>query len=448
MKKIISLLVMLVSFSPFLSAQKMAEHVVIISIDGFRPDFYLDPSWSTVNMRQLASKGVCAESVRGIFPSVTYPSHTTLITGCFPDKHGIYFNTAISPEGNPGGWIYQFSKIKTETLWEAARKAGITTASVSWPVSVDAPYIDYNIPEFWSFENPMDRREATRLHATPRGLFEETSKYATGEMEMNDFNLTSLSMDENLSRIAGYILRKYKPGLLTIHLPNTDGAEHKQGRTGELVSRTIAGADHAVSVIVDALTKAGIFEKTAIIITGDHGFVTTHTAIAPNVWLTEKGVIKGVAKKAYFFSAGGSAFLHLKDKNDSATLELIRSMLRTLPESQKEMFRVISRSEMDRFGADPDAVLALSANEGFCFSNKTDGPLLTAANGGKHGYFPDFPDISTGFIGYGPGFKQGVVIPAFGLEDVAPTAAYLLGIRMNKTDGTVLPGMMEQNGKK
>ncbi len=448
MKRIISLIIAVLLFSPFLFARKTAEHVVIISIDGFRPDFYLDPSWSTTNMRQLASKGVCAESVRGIFPSVTYPSHTTLITGCFPDKHGIYFNTAIGPDGNPGGWIYQFSKIKAETLWEAARKAGLTTASVSWPVSVGAPCIDYNIPEFWSFENPMDRREATRLHATPGGLFEEAVKNATGEMEMNDFNLTSLSMDENLSRIAGYILRKYKPGLLTIHLPNTDGAEHKQGRTGDLVSSAIAGADHAVSVIVDALNKAGIFEKTAIIITGDHGFVTTHTSIAPNVWLAERGLITGGSKKAYFFSAGGSAFLYLKDKSDSATLNQVRSILDSLPESQKEMFRVISRTDMDRFGADPGAALALSANEGFCFSNKPDGPLLTSANGGKHGYFPDFPDISTGFIGYGPGFKEGVIIPALGLEDIAPIAACLLGIRMDKTDGIVYPGIMEPGGEK
>ena len=416
-----------------------AEHVVLISIDGFRPVFYTESKWATVNLHQLAQKGVCCEYVRGIFPTVTYPSHTTLITGCYPAEHGVYYNTTIDSSGKPGNWIYDFKEIKVETLWEAAKKAGLTTASVSWPVSVNSTFIDYNIPEIWSFENPMDRRGATSTYCNPPGLFEEVVQYATGEMEMNDYNLTSLSMDDNLSRIAGYIIRKYKPDLLTIHFPNTDGAEHKEGLNGELVERAIANADHAVGYIYDALSKAGILENTAIIVTGDHGFANTHTSIAPNVWLRENELLD----KAFFFSAGGSAFLHLKNTNDNKTTGKVKALLESQPEYRKKLFRIVTKEEMKAIGADPDATLALTAIEGFSFNNDREPPLMRPSNGGKHGYYPDFQNIQTGFIGYGKGLKSEITVPCIGLEDIAPIVANLLGFKLENAVGIVYPGILE-----
>lgn len=429
---------------------QLVEHVVIISIDGFRSDFYTDPSWPTPNLRQLAAQGVYAEGVRGIFPTVTYPSHTTLITGTLPEAHGIYYNATMNDLGETGRWIYDFGDVKAETLWEAAKKQGLTTASVSWPITANCPYIDYNIPEIWSMDNPADRRGATSQYATPKGLYEEVEKYATGEMEMNDYNLSSLSMDENLSRIAGYILKKYKPNLLTIHLPNTDGAQHKDGREGNGVQRAIAGADHAVSHLYDALKKAGILDKTAIIITGDHGFVTTYTSIAPNLWLEDIGLLKKGDEnwKAVFFSAGGSTFLHLKNPNDKKTLDKVKGMLATLPPAQKKLFRVVSREEMDTRGADPHAALALTAVEGFCFNNEKEGPLLRAARGGKHGYFPEFDHIRTGFIGYGPAFQPGAVLTTMNLEDVPVMAAHLLGISLPNAVGISYPIYQKEDVKK
>lgn len=421
-----------------LSAQT-AKHVIIISIDGFRPDFYQDPSWPAANLQLLAEKGVYAEFVRGIFPTVTYPSHTTLITGRFPAAHGIYYNTTVGDNGEVENWIYDFSSIKSETLWEAAHNAGLKTASVSWPISVNCPYIDYNIPEIWSFENPRDRRAATSQYANPKGLFEEVVQHATGEMEMDQYNLTSLSMDENLGRIAAYLFSTYQPNLLTVHLPNLDGAEHAEGREGDEVRRAIAGADHAVSTIYDAVVKAGLLENTAIIITGDHGFVTTHTSIAANVWLKNAGL----AEKCYFFSPGGSAFLHLKDPKDKKTTQQVLTMLENLPESERKLFRVVTPKEMKDMGANPNATLAITAVEGIYFNNDKEGPLMKPGLGGKHGYFPDFPHICTGFIGFGAGFNPESKISGIALEDIAPTAAALLGISLKEADGLVYPGMLE-----
>src|ERR1035438_1061183 len=90
-----------------------------------------------------------------LFPYTTlfrspYPSHTTIVTGVWPAKHGIYTNTTFDPLGmNFEGWYWYSEDIAVPTLWEAAAKAGMIVGSVSWPVSVGAKGIRYNVPEYW-----------------------------------------------------------------------------------------------------------------------------------------------------------------------------------------------------------------------------------------------------------------------------------------------------------
>ena len=447
--KILALLVASAILNTGAVAQKV-KYVILVSIDGFRSDFYKDPSWATPNLQQMTKQGVYAQGVNGVFPTVTYPSHTTLITGVTPSKHGILYNTIFEPGGEGGQWYTETKQIQSETLWEAVKKAGLRSASVSWPVSVGAP-VDYNIPEIWSKENPADRRGATAAYATPKGLFEEVVANATGQMQINDYNLSSPSMDQNLARIAGYIIRTYKPNLLTIHLPCTDGAQHAEGRESELLRRTIAGADNAIGILVDALQKAGIKDSTAIIVSGDHGFVNTHSSLAPNVWLAKKGLTAKAGNKedwkAWFVPTGGAAFLRLKNNKDLATLQLVRQMLEELPDGYKKLFRIIEKPELVKSGADPDAVLALAAVQGIAFNSASTGEEFRAAKGGTHGYYPDFNEIQTGFVASGAGIKKGGVLPVMSLTDVAPTIAYLLGIELKQAVGVVYPGMLEQRGK-
>ena len=127
----------------FSSYSQHDRYVVLISIDGFRPDFYLDKKWSAPNLRLMMKNGTSAKGVRSVFPSVTYPSHTTIITGAYPAKHGIYYNAPV--DGKKGQWYWEESYIKVPTLWDAVHDAGLSSGSVMWPVTVGAP-IDYNFP--------------------------------------------------------------------------------------------------------------------------------------------------------------------------------------------------------------------------------------------------------------------------------------------------------------
>ncbi len=425
-------------------AQK-PKHVVLITIDGLRPEFYMDPSWGAVNLQQLKAEGTSAKGVTGIFPTVTFPSHTTLLTGEKPASHGIFYNNAFQPNGPSVDWHWYFRDIRTRTLWDAVRDAGLKSGSVLWPVSVGAP-IDYNIPDIWLIGN-SDRLELTSRHVTPQGLWQEVQDNATGKLQPNDFNLDKdyLSMDDNVARMAAYILRTYKPAFTTVHLPAVDHAEHADGRDGAQVRRAVAGVDRNIRTIVEALDKAGIRETTAIIITGDHGFVDRTTNFYPNVLLAKAGLIKDVSTgdwRARFHSAGGSAFLYLKDKNDRKALAQVKDILAGLPASQKKMFRIIEKDDVKKAGADPDADLALAAEKSYAFSDSPRGEVVKESHGGTHGYFPNFPEIQTGFIAAGAGFRKGVELPVIEMVDIAPIIAKLLGLEFKKANDQLARQML------
>jgi hypothetical protein len=190
---------------------------------------------------------------------------------------------------------------------------------------------------------------------------------------------------------------------------------------------------------------AGLKDKTTFIITGDHGFVDIHTQFNPNVMLAGMGLYDNTNKenwKAYFQASGGSAFLHLRNPNDKATLNKVTKALAALPDGFKRQFHVLNKQQLTAAQGDPNASLAVAAYQGISFGAAAKGDLLTAAKGGTHGYLPtDFKDIQTGFLAFGRGIKQGAVLPLIGQEDIAPLIANLLKLDI-KTDGVLYPGIL------
>ncbi|MEJ7644923.1 MAG: ectonucleotide pyrophosphatase/phosphodiesterase [Chryseolinea sp.] len=429
-------------------AQK-SKYVVMISIDGLRPEFYKDHSWPAPNIQALAQNGVYADGVRGVFPTVTYPSHTTILTGALPAKHGIYYNMPFEPEGQTGKWYWEESEIKVTTLWDACKQKGMKTGNVHWPASVGAP-IDFNIPEVWpTKKDGNDRLGPMRKHSSPATLFEEIEKNATGKLDGTRLDSDYLLMDENLGRMASYIIETYKPQFTTVHLVCLDHFAHNDGRDSENVRKALAGVDNAIGRIIESVHRVGIKDSTSFLIVGDHGFVDIHTTLAPNVWLEKAGLIEAAENrgkwKAAFHSSGGSAFLHLKVKDDVKTLQQVQAILQKLSDNDKKLFRIVTSEEMKKIGADPTVMLAITPIEGVTISAAADGPAVRAGKGGTHGFYPDFKNIQTGFIGSGAGFQKGKVIPMMGLEDIAPLISALLDLSFVSPDGILFPGLLKES---
>src|SRR5687768_3097936 len=187
--------------------------LVLISIDGLRPDdLYADGKEAVAlpHLRALVREGSHARRVRGVLPTLTYPSHATVMTGVSPARHGIGSNLTFDPEfKNQTGWYWYASDFKVGTLWEAAKRAGRTTANVHWPVSVGAP-VDANLPQIWRTGTADDRKLLAAL-ATP-GLLPmleaELGAYPDGIDE-------SVEGDERRVRFAARLFEHRKPGFMT-----------------------------------------------------------------------------------------------------------------------------------------------------------------------------------------------------------------------------------------
>lgn len=419
-----------------------AKHVVVIVIDGFKPDFYMDSTWPVPNMREYMQQGVYAKKgIRGIFPSVTYASHTSIITGVNPAKHKIYYNTPFEPRGSTGRWHWEYELIQSPTLWEAAREKGLKTASLLWPVTLDAP-IDYLVPPIWN-PHSWNSIAITAESSKPKGLFEEMELYATGKLDTVNFGVSHqrLSRDENIARMAAHVIRTYKPALLTLNLPLVDGAQHADGTRSDRVMRTIAGADQGIRTIIEAIATAGIQKETAVIILGDHGFSDIHTQFNPNVLLQQAGLIEDIQSdrwKAQFHTVGGSGFMILKDSNDTATLHQVHEILDNQPQYIRQLFQIVDKVELTALGSSTEAALAVSGKPGVSIGSTSAGePVQAAVQKGTHGHHPDFAELHAGFIAFGAGIPAHVTLEDLDIKDISALVAYLLGLDFPSSEGKV-----------
>ena len=436
MKKYLSIVLLsLIATTGQLMAQT-ARHVIFITIDGFRPDFYLDNEWPTPNLHALMKDGAYAKGVNSVFPSVTYPSHITIVTGVQPVKHGIFYNNIFTPDGARQKPYWLYSSIQAPTIWKAAKDKGMTVASLYWPVSGDAP-VDYNIPDVGSMGDSICKE-----YSVPKGFYADVEKEVFGGVDKIDE-----SKNVNIAKIASYVITKSKPELMTIHVFSADGAQHAVGRTGTRVQEAVADADAAVGIIIEALKTAGIWETTVLLVGGDHGFYDVKKTIAPNVWLKEAGLINDLKTgdwKAQFNSAGGSAYLYLKDPNDTNTANKVMDLLKAKPDSVKQYYRVISKEKLDKGGYNPNIAFALTAEHDAAFNASLTGDAIKQGKGGTHGHFPDTKNIRTGLVAHGPGIRKGAVIEEMDLRDMTPIMVKLLGIPFPKVDGKIPAGLLSE----
>lgn len=419
------------------AASAQNQQVILISIDGLRPEFYLNKDWPAPILQHMAENGVHAKAVKGIFPSVTYPSHTTIISGKTPAEHGIYYNAPFEPEGATGRWYWEYESIKTPTLFSLSRDAGLISAAISWPVTVGAP-IDYNIPEVWSIKEGEDRLAPIKINASPKGFIEEIETYATGKITETNFgNDGYFAREQKFASAASYIYEKYNPDLLAVHLISADHFQHTDGREGYMPKRAVSAVDAAIGQILETVERLGQLENTTFIITGDHGFVNIHSILAPNVLLQENDLIGEGGKewKAKFHTSGAAAFLHLNNPKDTKSVIKVKKLLSELPESHRKLFRIVEKEELKEIGADPNAVLAIAPKEGLSMTSEIKGELLRKGSGGTHGFFPEFENIYTGFIAFGGKANENTVLEQMHLTDIAPIISEILQLQLKGDKG-------------
>jgi predicted AlkP superfamily pyrophosphatase or phosphodiesterase len=207
-----------------LARTEEARHALMVSVDGLMPAYYLradELGMRIPNLRRLMAEGSYGR-VTGVLPSVTYPSHTTLITGVPPRVHGIVSNTVFDPEGrSSGAWTWYGSWVRVPTLVSAARLSRLTTASVSWPVTVGLE-ADQVVPEFWRSGSQHASDVELIAALSTRGLL-------AGAARERGRPFTYPMTDQDRTDVALYALRRHHPRPLLLHLVEVDNAQHDHG---------------------------------------------------------------------------------------------------------------------------------------------------------------------------------------------------------------------------
>ena len=405
-----------------------SRHVLVISVDGMGASWYAAPpaGLATPNLMRLKTEGSFAEGVEGVYPTVTYPSHTTIVTGRMPAEHGIYSNLSSRVAGqNPRDWFWFAQAIKVPTLWDEARKAKLTTASVFWPVTAGAD-IDWDIPEIWDPQKgPVPDPLYIGRFATPGLVLEATM--AIGSPPAGE------DRDTTIAKLAGYLLKKHQPNLLLVHIELLDEVEHGHGPESPEARAMVERIDARIAEILQADRDAGLADSTDVFIVSDHGFLPVERLIQPNVLLAKAGLFtldaQGYVRSGTIqtVSNGGSFFIYWPE---GGNLEArVRAALQPLT-GQGLVWAVFNRQALVDLGADRAAKMALEAPLGAAFDGAAVGDLVVPAKRpiGTHGFLPFRKGLESSFIAWGPDIRGGVNLHRIRMTAIGPTILKVMGV--------------------
>jgi predicted AlkP superfamily pyrophosphatase or phosphodiesterase len=420
--------------------------VLLISIDGLHPDNVLQADRHGLKLptlRRLLREGTHATSVRGVLPTVTYPSHTTMLTGVWPIAHGIPTNVPFDPlNRNLGVWYWYAEDIKTPTLWDAAAAAGYVVGSVSWPVSVAAPAIRWNIPEYWRAMKSPEEIKLMRAISTP-GLFRDLEPVAG--RYTNDLD-EAIPGDEARTRYAVAMIERKQVRFLTIHLAGFDHVEHDAGPYSAEAFRVLEAIDGMVAAMEQAMRAAD--PRAILCVVSDHGFAATTKETHLGVALVKAGLIRlttpaaGAAATiaewdAAVWSSSGSAAIVLKDPADKATLATTERVLRELAaDPANGIAAILDRPQIAARGGGQQAAFIVDMQPGYAVGAALEGAIVRPrkTTGGAHGYAPSHPELLASFFIAGPGIAAGRNVGDIDMRAIAPTLARLMGVPLKTAD--------------
>jgi len=343
-------------------------------------------------------EGEVTAGITGVYPTVTWSSHTTLITGVTPAEHGILSNRRPRTEG--GDYYWDVSLLKRQTLWEKAGAAGLRTAAITWPVTVGAR-IDFNLPEYFQKRRggAMDL-PSIESKATP-GLVEKISRVFP--------SFAQEWMDDRTRTLATVYLLKYeKPDLILLHLVDHDAEAHETGPFSRESGAILEYTDELIGEMLRAKPR-----EMVVAVVSDHGFERADRVINLPVALKRDGLTGTL-----------NVTPGLVTTTDPGVAGWLREASRL---GRHAVGREIPLEELKRHV--PRLAGALAAFEPLphhLFGAAQEGELETKpVEKGVHGLWPERSDYSSALILHGPGIRP-AVRPASSMLTISPRLEEIL----------------------
>lgn len=413
--------------------------LVVFSIDALL-SCELDVFEKLPHTGELLKDAFRAQELVCPYPTLTYPCHATLLTWCWPDRHGIAHNEELHLGPGRAQWHWWARELKEPTVLDIAKAHGLSTATVCWPVTAGLN-ADYCIGEIWA---PLEGDDPTPWFERANspgamGVFER-HKHRLRWMKTPEFDLFA-------AHCAADIVREFAPDVLLVHFSYLDHQRHQLGTHSPALARAYAFIDERVGMVTDAIKEKGLFADTRFVLLGDHGHLPCQRMFHLNSVLREMGLLRAengaVAEyDMYAHSCALSAQIFLGPRmEEGRAYEILRGLKREYPEFIE---RVFTKAELkERYHVDGEFAFMLEAAPGVAFGkeaarecavedvNNSDYKFSVST----HGHMPEKGDKPP-FAVFGPGVKKNAVLHGGNLTDAAPTMLRLLGIEAEGMDGT------------
>ncbi|WMJ84410.1 alkaline phosphatase family protein [Oscillospiraceae bacterium LTW-04] len=433
----------------------MANKLVVLSFDALQTND-LEQLSRLPYFSQILKKASVVNHIREIYPTLTYPIHTTIITGVHPDKHGISHNQKASidpkdPDWSIMGsdWYWEKENIKVKTLVDTVWEQGGNVATVLWPVTA-GDNRGYNIPEIWPVRGSEQKaKEVYAKASSPLAMRDYYDRYIAHYDWSNNEDMVYYGVE-----IALDILKKQKPNLLLCHLVHLDHIRHLYGDQGREVNNCLKQLDIIAERFIQATREAGTFEETNFIILGDHGQIDIDTVFNLNVLLKDMGFIRidacGKAESfdAYSFSAGFSTQIMLANSDDQQLEQKVYAALLDIQMRYPQYIeRVYKADEVEREEhLKGDFSFVLEGTLGTLFQNSLTDSLIIPFGSSEykfyramHGHHPakgNKPPL----IAFGPDILPSERLISGDMMSIYPTLALLLGVSIPEVvDGKPFP---------
>ncbi|MGN7476322.1 alkaline phosphatase family protein [Solibacillus silvestris] len=421
--------------------QPKSKYVIVISYDAFSKDNW-ESAKSKPHLAELIANGASTDSLKSVYPTLTYVIHSSYVTGVYPNKHGVFHNNPFQPfvPENDQAWHWFRRDIQEPTVYEAAGKKGLKTAGLLWPVSGNAN-INYNIPEIKAVKN---ENQALKILKSGSKLFTLTMEMKYGKVRQG---IEQPYLDDFTTLCAVDTIKKKKPNLLLMHLIDLDDTKHIHGTKNPQIENVIDRMDRRIGDLVQAAKDADIYDETTFIIVGDHSQLDVQYKAYLNRLFYDEGLIYEHNGKwqwrAYIQGAGGAAYLHLQ-QGDAEAEKLALSILDNAAQhGAYGIEAILSTEKLNELHVSRQFRYMIEAREGYAFEDDhlQEAVVDLHAIGKKyatHGYMPNKPNYTSNLIISGSNVIAGSDIGEVCVVDIAPTIAYILNLDFPDTDGRAL----------
>lgn len=436
------------------------RRLFVLSIDAF---VYEDVEFvkNLPHFKEILNGSSWIKKIETIYPSLTYPCHTSMCTGAYPEHHGIWNNEIDDFRDKGEHWHWYAKDIKAKTIFDMAKKAGYTTASIHWPVQAGNKKINYLLPEIWLHEGCGSKTLPALLKKN--GASPEMMPFIENHMDCFKGNIapTHPEMDNFAMSIACDVIENYAPEVMFVHDARVDGARHSSGVFTDKVNKSLTEVDYWLGKIIKSMKKAGVYEQTDIVLTSDHGQLNITRTLNPNVILADNGLITVDEQgnvtdyKAFIKSAGLSAQVFLKNPEEENDRVIVYSILKAMcAEGIYGISKVFTKEEVkQQYHLDGDFDFVVESDDFTSIGDDWLRPIVHEMDlsdykygYATHGHIPTKGAQPT-IIFKGPHFAKNVTIDHGKIIDQAPTYAKLLGIDLPDADGSAIQSLIVEEVK-